>query len=120
MVFAIEPHRAVLIGLSAVRVQYDRGLMSGFPGGSAWAMARDICEAHLLVNERTFSRLKDREMDTLQFELDRLLRSVRGTQVETGATRETQMRQRRMQRLTGAKRMLQAYIQRTRRQAPKR
>lgn len=89
--------------------------MAGFPGGSAWAMARDISEGHLLVTERTFARLKDREMDSLGFELDRLLRSVRGSQPETGATREVQLRQRRLQRITGAKRMLTAYLQRTRR-----
>lgn len=78
-------------------------------------MARDISEGHLLVTERTFARLKDREMDSLGFELDRLLRSVRGSQPETGATREVQLRQRRLQRITGAKRMLTAYLQRTRR-----
>jgi len=92
--------------------------MAGFSGGSAWAMARDISQAHLLVTERTFSRLKDHELDTLRFELDRLLRSVRGTQPDTGDTKELQIRQRRMQRLTGAMRMLQAYILRTRRGAP--
>ncbi len=111
------PRCTALIGLSVVRVQYDRGLMAGFPGGSAWAMARDISEGHLLVTERTFSRMKDREMDKLNFEMERRLRSVRGAQPETGATRELQIRQRRMQRITSAKRMLMAYLVKTRRRA---
>ncbi len=80
-------------------------------------MARDIGEGHVLVNERTFTRLKGHEMDKLQFEMDRLLRRVRGTQPALDATQELQLRQRRMQRLTGAQRMLQAYLQRTRRRA---
>ena len=96
-------------------VQYDPRFMAGFTGGSAWAMARDISDGHVLVTDRTFARMKDREVDTLQFELDRLMRSVRGTQLEAGASREQQIRQRRLQRLTGAMRVLQNYIQRTRR-----
>jgi hypothetical protein len=78
-------------------------------------MARDISDGHVLVTERTFVRLKDREVDMLQFELDRLMRSVRGTQLAAGASQEMQVRQRRLQRLTGAMRMLQNYLQRTRR-----
>jgi hypothetical protein len=80
-------------------------------------MARDIGEGHVLVTERTFSRLKSHEMDKLQFELNRLLRRVRGAQPALDATKEVQLRQRRMQRLRGAQRVLQAYLQRTRRQA---
>ena len=80
-------------------------------------MAREISEAHLLVTERTFTRMKDHEIDTLYFELDRLLRSVRGAQPATGATQELQIRQRRIQRLTSAKLMLQMYLQKTRRGA---
>jgi hypothetical protein len=88
--------------------------MGGFAGGSAWAMARDIGDGHVLVTERTFVRLKDREVDMLQFELDRLMRSIRGTQVQPGATQEFQARQRRLQKLAGAMRMLQNYVQKTR------
>jgi hypothetical protein len=88
--------------------------MAGFAGGSAWAMARDISEGHVLVTERTFVRMKEREVDMLHFELDRLVRSIRGTQAQTGATQELQVRQRRLQRLTGAMRMLQSYVLRTR------
>jgi len=89
--------------------------MAGFPGGSAWAMARDIAEAHVLVTERTFVRLKNHEMDKLQFEIDRRLRSIRGNQPALDATSELQLRHRRMQRLNGALMMMRAYLQRRRR-----
>ena len=69
----------------------------------------------MLVTERTFTRMKDHEIDALHFELDRLMRSVRGNQPETGATQEVQIRQRRLQRLTSAKRMLASYLMKTRR-----
>jgi len=92
--------------------------MAGFAGGSAWAMARDISEGHVLVTERTFSRMKGSDLDKLHFELDRVMRGVRGNQPETGATQELQIRQRRLQRLTSAKRILQNYLVKTRRQAP--
>jgi len=78
-------------------------------------MVRDIAEGHILVNERTFTRLKGEEMEKLQFELTRRMRSVRGQQPALDATREVQNRQRRLQRLAGARRILQAYQLRTRR-----
>lgn len=96
-------------------VQYDPGAMAAFSGGSAWAMARDIGEGHLQVTERTFTRLASQEMDKLQFELERLVRSIRGNQPALDDTVEIQIRQRRLQRLTGAQRMLNAYALRSRR-----
>jgi hypothetical protein len=96
-------------------LQYDRRAMAGFTGGSAWAMARDIAEGHVLVTERTLTRLKIQEMDKLQFELERLLRGVRGSQPPQDAIQEIRIRQRKLQRLTGAQRMLQAFLLRSRR-----
>lgn len=78
-------------------------------------MVRDIAEGHILVSERTFARLKGQEMERLQFELTRRVRSVRGQQSPLDETREVQNRQRRLQRLAGARRILQAYQLRTRR-----
>ena len=78
-------------------------------------MARDIAEAHVLVTERTFARLKNDEMTKLQFEIDRRLRSIRGNQPALDATRELQLRHRRLQRLNGALLMMRAYLQRSRR-----
>ncbi len=84
-----------------------------FPGGSAWAMVRDISEGYLLVTERTFVRLRAEEIEQLTFELDRRLREVRGEQPALDATAELQLRNRRISRLVGAQRILQ--VARTRR-----
>lgn len=79
-----------------------------FPGGSAWAMVRDIGEGYLLVTERTFSRLGAAEMQQLSFELERRVRQVRGNQPSLDDQKELQSRNRRLQRLVGAQRMLQS------------
>ena len=96
-------------------MQYDRRAMAGFTGGSAWAMARDVAEGHVLVTERTLTRLEGHEMDKLQFELKRLLRSVRGSQPPLDAVKEIQIRQRKMQRLRGAQRLMKSFLLRRRR-----
>lgn len=80
-----------------------------FPGGSAWAMARDIAEGFLLVTERTFVRLRGGEIEQLTFELERRVREVRGNQPSLDDQKELLARNRRLQRLVGAQRMLQAF-----------
>ncbi len=80
-----------------------------FPGGSAWAMVRDISEGYVLVTSRTFVRLRPDELDQLTFELERRLREVRGEQPPLDETAELQVRNRRISRLVGAQRMLQAH-----------
>ena len=49
-----------------------------FPGGSAYAMARDVGEGYLLVTERTFKTMTRSELDQIVFEMDRYLRELRG------------------------------------------
>ena len=58
---------------------YDPSSM-GFPGGSAYAMVRDVAEGYLLVTERTFKMMSRPELDQLTFEIDRHLRELRGDQ----------------------------------------
>jgi len=82
-------------------------------------MARDISAGHVLVTERTLNGLKSHEVDRLKFELERILRSTRGNQPALDATQELQERQRKISRITGVQRMVNAYIQRSRRRAPK-
>lgn len=86
--------------------------MAGFPGGSAWAMSRDIAEGYQLVTERTFGRLNRQELDQLAFELDRLLRDTRGEQPDLADLPGIQKRNRKIQRLNGALLMLRGYRQR--------
>jgi hypothetical protein len=76
--------------------------VSGFLGGSAWAMAKDIAEGHILTTERMMRRLNRAELDKLAHEVDRKLRELRGETPEADDTAAVQARHRRIQRLRGA------------------
>ena len=88
--------------------------MGNFMGGSAWAMARDICEGFILVTERTFSRMQRGEIEQLAFEMDRHLREVRGDQPALDDLEAIQKRNRRISRINTAMVMLRAYQQKRR------
>jgi hypothetical protein len=81
----------------------------GFPGGSAYAMARDVAEGYLMVTERTFKTLTRSDLDQLSFEIDRHLRELRGDQPSLDDLPAIQARQRKMQRLNSALQMLRGY-----------
>jgi len=83
-----------------------------FPGGSAYAMARDVAEGYLLLTERSFKTLTRGDLDQFAFELDRHLRELRGDQPSLDDLSAIQLRQRRMQRLNSALLMLRSYRQR--------
>ena len=76
--------------------------MASFPGGSPWAMAKDIASGVLLVTDRTFRAFDVVQLDKISFELERQLRGVRGEQPPLDDTPALQDRNRRIQRLTGA------------------
>lgn len=86
--------------------------MGSFPGGSAWAMARDIGDGYILVNERTFARMTTPDLEKAGFELERRLRDVRGSQPDQTDIQALQLRNRKMQRLSQAKMVLQAFRRR--------
>jgi hypothetical protein len=86
--------------------------MASFPGGSAWAMAKDVAEGYLLVTERTFVRYDRPQLDQLVFELDRALREVRGEAVPLEDLAAIKVKNRKISRLTGAMTMLKSFIQR--------
>jgi hypothetical protein len=77
-------------------------LMSGFIGGSAYTMVRDIAEGYIIASELTFKKFNAGEFQQFGFEADKLLREVRATVVPTGDTEATQKRHRKMQRLQQA------------------
>jgi hypothetical protein len=83
----------------------------GFPGGSAYAMVRDVAEGYLLVTERTFKTMTRAELDQLTFEIDRHLRELRGDQPALDDLAAIQLRQRRMQRLNSALAMVRGFRQ---------
>ena len=83
-----------------------------FPGGSAYAMTRDVAEGYVLLTERSFKTLTRGDLDQLVFEFDRHMRELRGEQPALDDLPAIQLRQRRMQRLNSALMMLRSYRQR--------
>ncbi len=73
--------------------------MSNFIGGSAFAMVRDIADGYIIASELTFKKFQAADFQTFGFELDKLLREIRGNVPPTGDVEATQKRHRRMQRL---------------------
>jgi hypothetical protein len=76
--------------------------MSAFLGGSAYAMVRDISEGYIIATELTFRKFQPGDFQLFGFELDKLLREIRGNVPPTGDVDATQKRHRRMQRLQQA------------------
>ena len=81
----------------------------GFPGGSAWAMAKDIQDGVMLVTERTFIRFQVTELDQLNFEIEKQLRDVRGNQAQLNDMPAIQLRNRKIQRLNTAQMIMRNY-----------
>lgn len=88
--------------------------MGNFQGGSAYGMAQQIAGGFQLVTDRTLKRLTEPELQQLGFELEKLLRTVRSEQPAVDDTASLQDRHRRIQRLDGVRRMIQAFKTRRR------
>lgn len=80
-----------------------------FPGGSAYAMARDVAEGYTLVTERTFRTLTPADLDKLVFEMDRYVRELRGDQPPLDDIPAIQQRNRRIQRINQAMLVLRSF-----------
>jgi hypothetical protein len=89
--------------------------VSGFLGGSAWSMARDIADGFVTVSERTYKQLEVAQMSQLGHEIERMLRELRGGTTTNESNAEVQNRQRRIQRLNSALMVMRAYRQKIRR-----
>ena len=83
--------------------------MGNFMGGSAFAMAGQIAEGYILVNERTFTRFQRGELDKLTFEMEKRLREIRSEQPDLADTLAVQQKNRRIMRLNSAVMMLRSY-----------
>ena len=81
--------------------------MATFPGGSAYAMARDISGGFLQITDRTFMRFSNEQLRLLGFELDKLVKQVRAEQPPLEDIPALQKRNRTLQRITSARMMLQ-------------
>jgi hypothetical protein len=90
-------------------------IVSGFMGGSAWSMTRDIADGFVSVTERTYRQMTAAQMGQLSHEIERRLRDLRGGATTNEASAEMQSRQRRIQRLNGALTIMRAFRQKVRR-----
>ena len=88
--------------------------MGNFTGGSAYAMVKQVADGVLLVTERSFRRLGRGELDKLGFEIEKVLREVRGEQPALEDLAAVQQRNRKIQRLNTCRMMLRTYRQRHR------
>lgn len=80
--------------------------MGNFRGGSAPAMARQIADGYVLVNVVMMKRFTGQEIDSLLFELDKIVRKVRADQPPLDDTQALQLRNRTISRIDGAMRTL--------------
>jgi len=80
-----------------------------FPGGSAYAMVRDISEGFCLVTERTFKLFTRPDLEQLGMEFDRFLRELRAEQPSLDDHAELQKKQRKLQRVNTALVVMRAY-----------
>ena len=74
----------------------------GFMGGSAPAMASQICEGFILVSLATLKGLTPAELNLLRTEVDKLLREVRATTPPGDDAQANQVRNRKIARLNSA------------------
>ena len=80
--------------------------MGSFPGGSAPAMANQVCDGFTLLSQVSLKRLSLEQMKMLEFELDKRLRATRSEIVDLNDQPGLQARNRRISRIEGAVRML--------------
>ena len=89
--------------------------MASFVGGSAPAMARQVCDGYTLVSAPMLKRLTVQQLDQLIFELDKSLRTTRSEPVNLDDQQTNAKRNRRISRIEGALRVIKASAQEKRR-----
>jgi len=80
--------------------------MGSFMGGSAPAMARQVCDGYTLLSKTSLKRLSVDQMKQLEFEMDKKLRSTRGEQPDLNDQKALQERNRRISRIEAQLRVL--------------
>ncbi|MGD9252895.1 MAG: hypothetical protein PVG92_03050 [Holophagae bacterium] len=85
--------------------------MGQYQGGSAPAMARQICDGFTLVSPVSLKRLSVDQMVKLEFELDKRLRETRAEPMDLDDQPALQSRNRRISRITGALRVVRHTVQ---------
>ena len=80
-------------------------------GGSAPAMARQVCDGYTLLSAVSLKRLDLNQMKQLEFEIDKKLRNTRSDQPDLSDQQALQERNRRISRIEGQLRVLRHTIQ---------
>lgn len=88
--------------------------MGGFVGGSAPSMARQVCDGYTTLSRINVKRLELKEMQDLEFEIDKRLRECRGELPQQDDLDAVRDRNRRISRIEGALRMLRQLMQQRR------
>jgi len=88
--------------------------MGSYMGGSAPAMARQVCEGFTLLSATNLKRLDLDQMKNLEFEMDKKLREARGDQPDYQDQQALQERNRRITRIEGQLRVLRHCMQQKR------
>ena len=89
--------------------------MGTYQGGSAPAMASQVCDGYSLLSQVSLKRLSLEQMTKLEFEIDKRLRATRSETVDLNDQPALQARNRRISRIEGALRLLRQSIQMRRR-----
>ena len=89
--------------------------MGTYQGGSAPAMASQVCDGYSLLSQVSLKRLSLEQMTKLEFEIDKRLRATRGDTVDLNDQPALQARNRRISRIEGALRLLRQTVQMRRR-----
>jgi len=85
--------------------------MGTFQGGSAPAMASQVCDGYSLLSQVSLKRLSLDQMTKLEFEIEKRLRATRSDSVDLNDQPALQARNRRISRIEGAVRVLRQTIQ---------
>lgn len=85
--------------------------MGSYMGGSAPAMARQVCDGFTLLSQATLKRLDLNQMQMLEFEIDKRLRETRAEPMDLQDQVTLAKRNRRLSRIEGAVRVLRHTIQ---------
>lgn len=80
--------------------------MAQFLGGSAFAMANQITDGYVLLTPTILRRFGRPELTQLQFELQKLLTSLRGNQPTAEDTRGLQTYHHKIGRIRGASQVI--------------
>jgi 3-dehydroquinate dehydratase len=89
--------------------------VSVFIGGSAMSMAKDIAEGYIIVSEHTFKKFQGPELQSFLAEVEKLAREIRSVMPAADDMDALQRKNRKLQRLTQAQTIVNAFRMKHRR-----